>query len=183
MGLTEILAVGTSLLALAAYELRLVWLVDRRPHSVARLAHGEIRARWVLALEKHPGSATDAGGDARAARRARAIRPGTARAAGPVVPARAALRTLPDPAPVSGLSWKTRDGRLLRGPQPAVLLRPQTRSGQTQNGGPKAKAQAFGLLAVPRTSTEAEKRQYRENDDDQADDVDDAVHEGFLSSR
>ena len=52
----QLACVAGSVVALAAYELYLGLIARRHPHRIARTVHAEIRARWVRALEKQPGS-------------------------------------------------------------------------------------------------------------------------------
>jgi hypothetical protein len=49
-------AILLSLLALAGYELYVGFVSRRRPHSVARAAHAQIRVTWVRALASQAGS-------------------------------------------------------------------------------------------------------------------------------
>ncbi|MDQ6619362.1 MAG: DUF599 domain-containing protein [Pseudomonadota bacterium] len=52
----QTVSVAASVIALAIYEIYLSFESRRQPHRVARSVHGEMRARWVRALETHPGS-------------------------------------------------------------------------------------------------------------------------------
>lgn len=57
--MTEWLMVAASVLALLAYEGYLVWVGRLSPLRVARTAHAEIRARWVVAMLQREGKDTE----------------------------------------------------------------------------------------------------------------------------
>ena len=52
----EIASVAGSVVALLIYEIYVTFVARRKPHRVARSVHADMRARWVRALETHPGS-------------------------------------------------------------------------------------------------------------------------------
>lgn len=57
--MTEWLMIAATLLVLLAYEGYLIWMGRLSPMRVARTAHAEIRARWVVAMLEREGRDTE----------------------------------------------------------------------------------------------------------------------------